>query len=94
LSDSLNLINKIEAAVKQKQSDEVQDLCHALKGNCLSVGAKKLSKTTELLGKFSSALNSPQALTMLENMYSDFSKVSMSVENYLRKPDVFSQQSH
>lgn len=86
LSDSVKLIYKIETAVKQKRYGELHDFCHALKGNCLSVGATKLATSTELISKLSSAITIKQATEMLENLNADFADLTLAIEDYLRRP--------
>jgi two-component system, sensor histidine kinase RpfC len=86
LSDSVKLIYKIETAVKQKRYGELHDYCHAIKGNSLSIGAVQLASTTEMIGKLDSSTPPAQALEMLNNLNSDFSKLTLSVEDYLRRP--------
>ena len=86
LSDSVKLIYKIETAAKQKRHGELHDHCHALKGNSLSVGATQLAETTELIGKLSSSVPTAQVLEMIAKLNSDFSKLTLAVEDYLRRP--------
>ncbi|HNV87720.1 MAG TPA: ATP-binding protein [Methylotenera sp.] len=86
LADSLKLIYKIEAAAKQKHFGELHDFCHALKGNSLSVGATQLAATTEMIGRLNASIPAKQALEMLDNLNSDFSKLTLAVEDYLRRP--------
>lgn len=86
LADSLKLIYKIEAAAKQKHFGELHDYCHALKGNSLSVGATQLAATTEMIGRLNTSIPMKQALEMLDNLNSDFSKLTLAVEDYLRRP--------
>lgn len=87
LSDSVKQIEKIEAAVKQKQYGTLQDYCHALKGNSLSVGATQLAATVEILGKLNASTNSVQILEMLELLNNDFSQLTIAVEGYLKRPE-------
>ncbi len=86
LSDSVKLIYKIETAVKQKHYGELHDFCHALKGNSLSVGATKLAGTTELISKLTRSVNPAQSLEMLDTLNTDFSNLTLAVEDYLRRP--------
>ena len=86
LSDSVKLIYKIETAAKQKRHGELHDHCHALKGNSLSVGATQLAETTELIGKLSASVPTTQVLEMIAKLNSDFSKLTLAVEDYLRRP--------
>jgi two-component system, sensor histidine kinase RpfC len=86
LADSLKLIYKIEATIKQKHFGELHDHCHALKGNCLSVGATHLASITEEIGKLNASIPSTQALEMVDNLNSNFSKLTLAVEDYLRRP--------
>jgi two-component system, sensor histidine kinase RpfC len=87
LADSLKLVYKIEGAIKQKHFGELHDYCHALKGNCLSVGATHLATTTEAIGKLSASTPSKQAFEMLDDLNSDFSKLTLAAEDYLRRPE-------
>jgi two-component system, sensor histidine kinase RpfC len=86
LSDSDKLIDKIETAVKQKHYGELHDFCHALKGNSLSVGAIKLAVTTELISKLSRSFTVTQGAEMLETLSTDFTRLTIAVEDYLRRP--------
>ncbi len=86
LADSVKLIYKIESAVKQKRFGELHDHCHALKGNSLSVGATQLAATTEMIGRLSISVSTTDALELLNNLNSDFSKLTLAVEDYLRRP--------
>jgi two-component system sensor histidine kinase RpfC len=87
LSDAIKQIAKIEAAVKQKQYGALQDYCHALKGNSLSVGAIKLASTIESLAKLNSSTHASQALDQMENLNSDFTKLTAAIESYLKHPE-------
>jgi two-component system, sensor histidine kinase RpfC len=87
LSDSVKQIEKIETAVKQKQYGVVQDYCHALKGNSLSVGAMQLATTVETFGRLNSSTNSAQTLEMLSILNNDFSQLTIAVEGYLKRPE-------
>jgi two-component system sensor histidine kinase RpfC len=86
LADSLKLIYKIEISAKQKLFGDLHDYCHALKGNSLSVGATQLAATTEIIGKLNASIPSTQAVEMLDTLNSDFSKLTLAVEDYLRRP--------
>lgn len=86
LNDSDKLINKIEMAVKQKHYGELHDFCHALKGNSLSVGAIKLAATTESISKLSRSATVTQSAEMLEILNADFARLTVAVEDYLRRP--------
>jgi two-component system, sensor histidine kinase RpfC len=91
LADSLKMINKISASVKQRRFGELQDYCHALKGNSLSVGAIELAKSTEKLSKLSNANSLDQSLDLLNQVNSDFSALTLAVEDYLRRPDIIAK---
>ena len=91
LADSLKLIYKIEESAKQRHYGELQDYCHALKGNSLSVGALQLAGALDVLGKLSSKNNSAQILEMLSQLNSYFSILTLAVEDYLRRPEAVSR---
>ena len=86
LADSVKMIYKIESAVKQKRYGELHDYCHAIKGNSLSVGAVQLASICEAIGKLNASVPSAKALEMLDSLNSDFSKLTLAVEDYLRRP--------
>ena len=86
LSDSVKLIYKIETAVRQKRYGELHDYCHAIKGNSLSVGAIQLASISEMIGNLNASVPTAQALEMLDSLNSDFSKLTLAVEDYLRRP--------
>jgi two-component system, sensor histidine kinase RpfC len=86
LADSVKLIYKIESAAKQKQYGDLYDYCHALKGNSLSVGAIQLANTTEVIGKLNATITSNKVMDMLAGLNSDFSKLTLAVEDYLTQP--------
>lgn len=92
LADSSKQIQKIEASVKQKQYGALQDYCHALKGNCLSVGAIQLATTTEIVGRFNASTPATVAVEMLANLNSDFAKLTLSIEDYLKRPEAASNE--
>jgi len=90
LSDSVKQIAKIEAAVRQKQYGTLQDYCHALKGNSLSVGATQLASTIESFGKLNATSSAVQLLEMLDFLNNDFSQLTVAIEDYLKQPEVAS----
>ena len=86
LSDAVKLIYKIEIAAKQKRYGELHDYCHALKGNSLSVGAIQLAHTTEAIGKLDGSASTSKTLEWLSILNSDFSKLTLATEDYLKRP--------
>jgi two-component system sensor histidine kinase RpfC len=88
LSDAIKQIAKIEAAVKQKQYGALQDYCHALKGNSLSVGAIKLASTIDRFAMLNASTHASKALDLLENLNSDFTKLTIAIEDYLKRPEL------
>ena len=86
LADSVKLIYKIETAAKQKRYGELHDYCHALKGNSLSVGAIQLAVTTEIIGKLDGSVSMEKTLEWLSVLNSDFSKLTLATEDYLKRP--------
>lgn len=86
LSDAVKLIYKIETAAKQKHYGELHDYCHALKGNSLSVGAIQLAHTTDIIGKLDGSISIQKTLEWLSVLNSDFSKLTLATEDYLKRP--------
>ncbi len=87
LADSLVMINNITIATQQRNYGELQDICHALKGNSLSVGASKLARSVEMLSKINSATPPSQSEEMLNIVNIDFSELTAAIEHYLKKPE-------
>jgi two-component system sensor histidine kinase RpfC len=92
LSDSAKQIAKIETAVKQKQYGAVQDYCHALKGNSLSVGATQIAATVEIFGKLNASTDTTHTLKIMKLLHNDFSQLTIAVESYLKRPEVASMK--
>ena len=91
LADSLQMINKINVAAKHRHYGELQDHCHALKGNSLSIGALQLAQSTEALSMLSSSTSAAESHTLTNQVNSHFSNLTLAVEDYLRRPDVVSK---
>lgn len=90
LTDSAKMIDQIKTATKQKHYGELQDFCHALKGNSLSVGALQLANATEKLGKLNSTVTNEETLEIMRTLDDDFSKLTKAIEDYLRRPEAAS----
>ena len=88
LADSLKMINKINAVVKQRHYGELQDYCHALKGNSLSVGALQLANSVEDLSKLNGSVSNDRLQKMMKKVNSDFAALTLAVDDYLRRPEV------
>jgi len=86
LADALVMINKITMATQQRNYGELQDICHALKGNSLSVGGSKLALSVEKLSKINSATAPSQSEEMLDIVNVNFSQLTSAIEHYLKKP--------
>ncbi len=87
LADSLKMLNNVSNAIKQKHYGELQDHCHALKGNSLSVGALQLANSIESLNKINGSTTSETAKELLDKVNNDFSKLTLAIEDYLRRPE-------
>lgn len=87
LTDSGKQIAKIESAAKQKQYGILQDYCHALKGNSLSVGAIQLAATVEAFGRLSTSTHTTKVLEMTNRLNADFSQLTITIEGYLKQPE-------
>jgi two-component system, sensor histidine kinase RpfC len=84
LVEALETIRKIITATEQKNYGELQALCHALKGNSLSIGASKLALSIEKLSKINSATSPVQSEEMLNNLNIVFSELTVAIEQYLK----------
>jgi two-component system, sensor histidine kinase RpfC len=91
LADSLKMLNRISVALKQRHFGELQDCCHALKGNSLSIGALQLADTTENLSRLSPSVPASKSQEILEQLNSDFARLTLAIEDYLRRPEVVSK---
>jgi two-component system, sensor histidine kinase RpfC len=91
LADSLKMIGKINIALKKRHFGELQDYCHALKGNSLSVGAQQLANTTESLSKLNASTPAIKSQELMDQLNTDFAKLTLAIEDYLRRPEVASK---
>lgn len=87
LSDSVKLILNIEHAIKEKHFGKLQDYCHALKGNSLSIGAQHIAKTTEAIGKINASDSNENNMTMLASLQANFSELTIAINDYLKQPE-------
>ena len=92
LNDCGKLIDQIDFNVKQKRYGDLHDYCHALKGNSLSVGALTLAKLTEKIGQLNASMPSSEGTDLLNTLNNEFSKVSIAIEDYLRRPEAASNK--
>jgi len=88
LADSLQLIDRINAAIKEKNYGDLSDQCHALKGNSLSVGAIKLAQSADVLGKITANTPAAESKKLMNQLSTDFSNLTLAIEDYLRRPAV------
>jgi two-component system, sensor histidine kinase RpfC len=87
VADSSLQIANIETAVKQKQYGAIQDYCHALKGNSLSVGALQLANTIEAFNQLTASTHTTLAPKVLSALNSDFSTLCTTIDAYLKRPE-------
>ncbi len=93
LSDSEKLIVNIENAIKEKHFSELQDLCHALKGNSLSIGAQRITNITEALAKVNASDSNKSNTLMLASLNTSFSELTVAINDYIRQPQLISSKS-
>lgn len=84
LTESIDMIKRIEHAAENKQHNELQYLCLALKGNSLSVGANKLASLSDQISLLDTEADMLQGLNQLNQT---FAELTLAVENYLKKPE-------
>ncbi len=87
LSDSAKLILNIENAIQEKHFGALQDYCHALKGNSLSIGAQQIAHLTEALGKISASDSIKNNKMLLTNLKTSFSELSIAINHYIQQPE-------
>ncbi|NOT65997.1 MAG: response regulator [Methylotenera sp.] len=87
IADTSLQIANIESAVKQKQYGAIQDYCHALKGNSLSVGALQLANTIEAFNQLTASTHASLAPKVLSALNSDFSTLCTTIDAYLKRPE-------
>lgn len=92
LADSLKMLNQITDAVKKKHFGELKDYCHALKGNSLSVGALQIAESVDQLSKLSASDDFKKSQEKLNQVNKDFSKLTLAIDDYLRRPEVATNQ--
>lgn len=92
LADSAEQILKIEIAAKQLKFSELHDYCHAFKGNSLSIGAVKLASLIDATGKLNTVSRPSEILESLLSLNNEFTKLSVHIDDYLRRPEVVSRK--
>lgn len=93
LADSAKQIANIEISLKEQQYGALQDYCHALKGNSLSIGANQLAEQLESFSKLGTSSNVQQRTEMFSLLNHAFLQLSIAVEGYLKRPEATSSQS-
>ncbi len=68
-------IEKLEAAIKESNSDEVGELAHTVKGSAANISAKPLAKAAWLLEKAAKEGDLENAETMLADIEKEFEKL-------------------
>ena len=86
LSDSEKLISNIDYAVKERHYGDLQDYCHALKGNSLSIGAHSIANLTDAIEKTYASGNNEINMEMLANLNANFSILSSAIDDYIKQP--------
>ena len=84
LTDGSVLIESITKSLKLKQIETCHDLCHALKGSSLSVGAMQLAQAIDAISLLDSASHSDNVNVALKQLNKDFSNLQQSIKQYLK----------
>lgn len=84
ITDSADMISNITTATQQRNYGELQVLCHAFKGNSLSIGASKLALSIEKLSKINSATTVGQSEEILNTISIVFSQSTIAIDHYLK----------
>ena len=83
LHDSEALLAKIEMAVAQKRYDSVRELCHALKGNSLSIGAFAVCDRAQLIDRATVGELRFRGAAMVKSLRADHEKTCVAVDDYV-----------
>lgn len=92
LSDSAKLIIQIENAIQEKHFGELHDLCHALKGNSLSIGAYSVANLTEAIGQINASGSHKNSMLLLSKLNTSFLELSIVIGDYTKQPQTLSNQ--
>jgi two-component system, sensor histidine kinase RpfC len=85
LLDADQLIEKIAKAIEQKEYVLAQEYCHALKGNSLSVGARKVWQTAEQIENAAPSVLRFRGAGLAGQLKVDLDAVQASIDSYLSR---------
>ncbi len=85
INDSNRIINKIKIAIDNRNTIEVQDLVHALKGSARSMGATTLAHHASEIHEISKSFPNSQILTKYSNLEISFEATQNALLNYLEQ---------
>ena len=83
LSDSEELLDQIDHAIKHKHYGALRDHCHALKGNSLGVGARDVFARAEIMDRAEMGELRLHGATMAASLRRDYVVARAAIEDYL-----------
>ena len=84
LSDSAALLEKIEVALRVRNTQEFRSLLHAMKGSSASMGTDRLTRICSDFGKLSDAELKLQASSLAKALSDELGAARSALESYLR----------
>jgi two-component system sensor histidine kinase RpfC len=83
LRDAIELIDSIDNSLKEKKYGALHEICHALKGNSLSIGAHQITKCTETIDQATPAELRFRGAAMVEQLRKEYTSLQSAIEDYL-----------
>jgi two-component system, sensor histidine kinase RpfC len=90
LKDSANFINEIDRAVKARKYELLHDLCHALQGNSLSVGAHLVAHRAQMIDQAELSELRFRGKVMVKQLQDEFTTAHAAIEKYMAERKVVS----
>jgi HPt (histidine-containing phosphotransfer) domain-containing protein len=85
LSESLELIQKIQLSWQAKNSQEVSFLAHSLKSSSASIGAKALADLCQQLEKLSQDESLKTQVSLILDLQTTYAQVQQDLHRWLEK---------
>ena len=85
LSDSEELLDQIDHAIKHKHYGALRDHCHALKGNSLGIGARDVFARAETMDRAEMGELRLHGAAMAASLRRDYAATRAAIEDYLAR---------
>lgn len=88
LTDTAIMVKKISDLALQGDYMALQEVCHALKGNSLSIGAMQMTSSANKLSDITNAVSNDDISQLLDDLQQHFTTLTTRIEGYLKHPEI------